>query len=290
MGSRIVRAFGIGLGILLGLAVVVVAGVFLGSETRLKRMYTTTPEMLLISTNQELLARGQHLASAATRCTGCHGGNLAGQVMVDAPPFRIVAPNLTSGKGGVGPLSDADWIRAIRHGVAADGTPLMLMPSSDYQALSADDLAAIIAYVKSVPPVDNVLPDSELRPLGRVLLLAGQLPILEAERIDHGAVFGLPAPVGPTEAYGGYLVTIGGCRTCHGGNLGGGQVPDGSNVPAPAINTAGMAGWSEADFVAAMRTGVSPNGKPIAPIMPWEAVGQLSDDELRAVWLYLQSQ
>lgn len=275
---------------LLGLAAIVAAGVFLGSNARLTRRYAVTPEALPTSANHALIARGEHLATAATHCTGCHGANLAGQVMVDAPPFRIVAPNLTRGQGGAGAMSDADWVRAIRHGVAPDGTSLLLMPSSDFHALNANDLAAIIAFVKSVPPVDNVLPDSELRPLGRALLLADQLPILEAERIDHAASLGPPIPPGPTVAYGGYLVTVGSCRACHGGNLAGATVPDGSNFPAPAIIKAGLEGWSEATFVTAMRTGVAPDGKKLATVMPWEAVGKLSDDELKAVWLYLQSQ
>ena len=51
--------------------------------------------------------------------------------------------------------------------------------------LSDDDLAAIIAYVKTLPPIDNELPSGSMGPLGRALLVAGKLPILHAERIDH---------------------------------------------------------------------------------------------------------
>lgn len=278
------------IGLVLGALLVAGSGVYVASNARLRQSYTVPVASLAIPTDEATIERGQHLAVAVTHCTGCHGPSLAGQIMIDAPPFQIVASNLTRGQGGVGSsFGDDDWVRAIRHGVRPDGSPLMIMPSDDYHQLSEADLAAIIAYVKSVPPVDNMLPATTLRPLGRVLLLAGQLNVLSAAKIDHAAALPAPVAVGATAAYGGYLAAAGGCQACHGGNLAGGVVPDGSNIHAPAITAAGLSNWSEADFVRAMREGVTPDGRRLAAIMPWRAVGQLSDDELRALWRYLQS-
>ena len=290
MRPHVVRIVGFILGgivIVLGIAA---GGIYFASNARLNRTYAVDVKPLTIPTDQASIERGQHLAVAATHCTGCHGENLGGQVMVDAPPFRIVASNITRGQGGTrANVSDADLIRAIRDGVHPDGTSLKIMPSGNFAHLNDDDLAAIIAYVKSVPPVDSALPTTTLYPLGRTLLVAGKLDILSAEEVDHTAPSSAPVPAGATPAYGNYLVTVGGCRSCHSDSLAGGVVPDGSNAHATNITPSGLAGWNEASFIRAMREGKRPNGSTISPIMPWQEVGKLSDDELRAIWMYLQS-
>src|SRR5512138_1899929 len=116
----------------------------------------------------------------------------------ERPPEPAAAiPNLTSGAGGIGATNtDEDWVLAIRHGVGHDGRGLILMPSRVWYYLSDEDLADLIAYLKSLPPVDNELPNSELGPLGRVMLTLGQLPEMllpNVTMIDHYA----PRPVAP---------------------------------------------------------------------------------------------
>jgi hypothetical protein len=112
--------------------------------------------------------------------------------MVDEPGMgRVYAANLASGKGGAGAsFTDADFVRAIRHGVAPDGRELAIMPSQIFNHLSDQDLGALIAYLKTVPPVDNETPKPQLMPLGRIMLTAGMLgnDVFPAELID------LPAP------------------------------------------------------------------------------------------------
>ena len=87
----------------------------------------------------------------------CHGDNLAGDTLVDDFAFaRIAASNLTSGRGGIGgTYSDIDYVRAIRHGVGNDGKGLPIMPSEAFNKFSDHDLGAMIAYLKTLPPVDN---------------------------------------------------------------------------------------------------------------------------------------
>jgi cytochrome c553 len=224
-------------------------------------------------------------------CKDCHTENWSGQS--DSVPGLITLsmPNLTPGAGGVGATNtDEDWVRAIRHGVGYDGRGLLLMPSRVWYYLSDEDLADLIAYLKSLPPVDNKPPETELGPLGRVMMTLGQLPPEltepDATVIDHDA----PRPVAPqpgvTVEYGMYLA--GTCTLCHGSELNGQTIFDGS-VALNLTPGGEMKGWSEEDFIATMRTGVTPNGHQLKDVMPWKYFGQMTDDELKAVWLYLQS-
>lgn len=166
------------------------------------------------------------------------------------------------------------------------------MPADDYYHLSDADLGAVIAYLKSLPPVDSEQPDSSVGPLARALNLAGQFPLFSAERIDHTGPRPTAPPAGPTAEYGKYLVSVG-CAGCHGPGLSGGPVPSFPPDAPPALNlTSGgeMGVWSEADFFNAMRTGVNPAGRELdSEWMPWPAFKQLTDEELRAIWLHLQS-
>jgi mono/diheme cytochrome c family protein len=207
--------------------------------------------------------------------------------------ITLSVPNLTSGAGGVGVTNtDQDWVRAIRHGVGHDDRGLVLMPSAVWYYLSDEDLADLIAYLKSLPPVDKQLPPTDLGPLGRVMLTLGQLPpeiIPNVTVIDHDS----PRPVAPkpgvTLEYGKYLTTT--CTLCHGENLNGQTVREGGNMyVAPNLTRGGEVGfWSEEQFIATMRTGVTPGGHPLSQFMPWKYFGQMTDDELKAVWMYLQS-
>src|SRR5215469_1917095 len=136
--------------------VVAAGGLYLVGTLKLGQKYAVSAPALTIPRDAASIARGHHLAFAITKCLDCHGQGLGGKIFVDVPPFRLVAPNLTRGVGGVGAtLTDADFARAIRDGVAPDGHGLYVMPSADFTHLSDADVADIIAYVKSVPPVDN---------------------------------------------------------------------------------------------------------------------------------------
>ncbi|HMB93523.1 MAG TPA: cytochrome c, partial [Rhodothermales bacterium] len=108
-------------------------------------------ETLTSAADSVALARGAYLVSTMG-CQDCHGENLAGQVFADAPPFLVSASNLTAGQGGIGgTYTDADWERAIRHGVRPGNEGLLIMPSKAYHKLSDDETADLIAYLKTVP-------------------------------------------------------------------------------------------------------------------------------------------
>lgn len=283
------------IGGVLGLGVLAVGAAYAASEVRFRKSYAVPSEPALsIAADSATLVRGQHLATAITKCVDCHGDQLDGKPFIDDPVLgRVVALNLTRGKGGLGDsLTDADLERAIRHGVARDGRSLRTMPSQEYQYLSDADLAAIVAYIRSRPAVDHELPPTKLKLLPRVLLVTGQLPFLSAEEVAAHPGAPMSVAPAPTLAYGRYLARVGGCTGCHGPTLSGGKIATGDPKWPPAANLtpAGNLGrWSEAEFVQTLRSGKRPDGSAVNPAMPWKLAGVMTDDEMHALWLYLKS-
>ncbi len=286
------------LGIVVGALIVIV--ICLGflmyrkSNTAIARTFTIDQPALAIPTDSASIARGRHIATAVSSCIDCHGDHLGGQMVIDAAPFmRLGAPNLTRGAGGVGAtLTDADFVRAIRHGVGVDGRALALMPSEAYQYLSDADLGSVIAYVKSVPPVDNPVPPREFGPVARMLLVQGQFPLFHTADIDHAAARSVTAPADTTgAAYGHYMANIAGCTACHGPGLSGGAVPGAPPEAPPAVNItpSGIGTWTEADFFRALREGKGSGGRQLNAFMPYRYFKDLSDSEIRAIWAFVQS-
>lgn len=291
---RVLRWIGVVLGALVALLAVAAAGVYVASSVRLNKTYAIPAEQIDIPADPASIARGRHLATTIGQCVDCHGDDLAGRVFLDTPGIaRISSANLTSGAGGVGAtFTDADWVRALRHGVGPNGKALLVMPSQGFNSLSPGDLGAVIAYVKSMPPVDRQPEQNSVQLLGRALFLAGIIDALAAERVDHGAALA-PAPApGVTAEYGGYLVRVGGCADCHAASLAGGPIPGAPPDAPPAANitpSGEISAWSEADFITTMRTGENPAGLKLNPFMPWKFIGGLSDDELKALFMYLKT-
>ncbi|GAB4410946.1 MAG: cytochrome c [Anaerolineae bacterium] len=284
--GRVFKWIGFILGGLVGLVALSLVVVYSITEAQLNKTYEVTVSPIAIPTDAAAIERGKHLATTVGFCTDCHGANLAGQVFDEGLLVgRLSVPNLTTGQGGVGDtLTDTDWVRAIRHGLRADGRTLIDMPSNYYYYLSDTDLAAIIAYLKTLPPVDNELPSNMMGPLVRVFMLQDP-SLLPGQVIDHTG----PRPAAPrvavTPEYGQYLANA--CRVCHGDNLAGEPGAGAGQNLTPAGN---LAHWTEADFIQTLRTGVTPEDRKLDPeLMPWDQVGRLSDDELKAIWLYLKS-
>jgi mono/diheme cytochrome c family protein len=283
----------LGVALLLLIAVGALA-IYVSSEARLQRRYDINPAAPTGADGPDL-ARGKHVATVRG-CASCHGSNLAGRVFIDHPMIgRFVASNLTQGAGGIGgQYSDTDWARAIRHGVNRSGRGILVMPSAEFFSLSDADLSALIAYVKSVPSVDNVLPPSALSLIGRgVITLNRAVSILSAERIDHNAPYPVAPAIGVTADYGRYLAST--CSGCHGAGFSGGAIPGAPPNWPPAANLTPEAGvalvrWSLPQFVQTLRTGNTPEGRALNPrYMPWKVLGQMTDEELHAVWLFLRS-
>jgi cytochrome c553 len=267
------------------LVVLVAAAVYALSSRDIARTYDFPDSPIRAANDSAALARGRHLVDAIGKCQECHAADMGGKVLVDAPAMgRLAASNLTTGRGGLGDYSDADFERALRHGVGRDGRPLIFMPSEAFAALSDGDLAAIIGYLRTLPPVNREVPAPRVGPVARALYLGGNFPLLPVALIDHTTSRPDPVP-GVTAEYGEYLATIGGCRSCHGLALAGDANPE-----APDITVGRLVDWTQEDFFRSLRQGKRPDGSVIDPEkMPWVRSGLMTDDEIRAVWLYMRS-
>jgi mono/diheme cytochrome c family protein len=275
------------------LIVIVVAFIYVRSEQLVNQTYHAPEVSITVPTDAASIERGHHIATVIADCTGCHGANFGGSPVIDDPAIgRVVALNLTTGKNGVGSvLSDADFVHILRYGIKPDGKSVLVMPSTDFQHFSDQDLGDVIAYIKSLPPVDSDLAPTQLGPLGRVLLVAGQLNIITASKIDQSKVGNPDMPPAVSAEYGAYLASFS-CAGCHGTGMSGGQIPDSPPGFPNAANltpSGEVAGWTEADFQKAVQTGVTPSGRTLDPFMPYGSFKNLTDDEVQALWLYVHS-
>ena len=280
------------LGGLLGLAAVGISVLYLTGKARFEQQFDfVQARPLTIPTDAEALAVGEKWVE--TLCTNCHAPDLSGRPLIEDDSIGVIgSPNLTSGAGGVGATyTDEDWVRALRHGIAPDNTPLMGMPSDAFYYMNDKDLGALIAYLKTVPAVDNPVAPTSLKPLAYILVSLGTFgDVFPAEHIPHDKF--PPRPVEDVSVeYGQYLVRVGDCDNCHGPNLSGGESPVPGSPPGPNITPGGTVNfWSTEEFITTMRTGNTPYGRQLDPdYMPWKEYTNLSDDELSAILLYLQS-
>jgi mono/diheme cytochrome c family protein len=252
---------------------------FYGPRTVSPLAIDTTPSVARVT-------RGAHLAR--TTCVACHATNndlpLSGGIDLSShspmPIGTLVPPNLTPG----GPLkdwSDAEIVQAIRNGLHKDGRAL-LMPTNVLRNLSDEDVASIVAFLRSQPAVEKETPPFTPSPLlafffGAGLAEFGSPPMTET----------IIAPLKePTATYGEYVLSYQDCRACHGDQLHGS--PAGLGPATPSVR-AFVKAWSLEQFIQTMRTGVTPDGRHLDPIMPWQMVGQMDDVELAALYHHLRS-
>ena len=289
--SRVLKILAyVAIGLVSVVAVAATAAV-IGSNARLNKTYSVTPRSVAIPADAVTIAHGKHLAETRG-CNDCHGKDYAGaKVIEDGAMGKLYGPNLTRGKGGrITTFKDEDWVRAIRHGVGPDGRGLFIMPSEEYSHFSDEDLAALVAYMKTIPAVDRERVPTELGPISRMLLATGKMK-LAAEVIDHPNV--KPKAIVPAVSaeYGKYVAAS--CIGCHGPNLSGGKIeigppswPQAANLTPHADGRLGK--WTEAEFVQVMRTAKRPDGTELNEVMP-RAFGQMNDVELKALFAFFKS-
>ncbi len=249
------------------------------------------------------IARGRYLAEGIGQCFICHserdwdqpgapptaGRKGAGQVMRDDPDGRTVAPNITPDREtGTGTWPDDALARAIREGVGHDGRALHpQMWYASFRRFADEDVASIVVYLRTLPPVRNPLPATRMDDARRREIAAGIEPLTQPVPMPD-----LASPL----ARGQYLVAVGDCSGCHtswysermpglyaGGNLieRGERKAFGTNItPDPS----GLAYGADA-FIQVIRTGKSGT---LSPLMPWIAFRELDDADLRAIHLALQ--
>lgn len=259
------------------------------------------------------LERGKYLAGGILQCLVCHsernwdlpgappitGREGAGQVFYDDSLYFLAAPNITSDmETGAGRWTDDMLARAIREGIGHDGRALHpQMWYSSFRTLCDEDLASVIVYVRSLPPVKNAFPPRRL-PAHRLEEIAGD-PEPLTEPVP-------PPDLSSIIKRGEYLTGIADCSGCHsaweapyfpgifgGGNLVDRRRPDGGFEKTYSSNItqdpSGISYYDDSLFIEVIRTGRL-RAREINAIMPWVAFRNLTDDDLHAVFVYLKTQ
>lgn len=276
---------------LLILAALAIAALVANGHRKAARHVEVRLEAVAVRSDAAAIERGGYLFRSRG-CTDCHGSDGAGRTFIDdGRGLRIHAPDITPRSAVVASYRIEDWDRSIRHGVAPGGRPLFIMPSEDYNRLTNDDFAALVAFLKQMPPASGGPAEISLPLPVRALYGAGLLKDA-AEKIDHALPPSTPVPEAVSAAHGAYVANA--CIGCHGATLSGGRIPGAPpDWPAAAKLTPGegsaMTRYADAkSFVSMMRSGKRPDGSAVSPVMPFGALKEMSDVDLEALYLHLQ--
>ena len=290
--EKIFKWAGLVIGSLLVILLTFYAYVYFKTNSRFNKEYTVQVPTLVVPSDSASIALGSHIATIKG-CNDCHGSDYAGNLVVDDPGLGLLtAPNITTGKGGLNSrytsFTDADYIRAIKHGIDKEGKSLKLMPAYEYNSLSNQDMGALIGYLKSIPPVDKEMPEISLLPMAYVLTHLDKIPLVAAEKVNHTATSKEVVHPEISPAYGQYLAVS--CTGCHRDNFKGGDAIVPGSPAVPNITGTGMVGkWSEAQFIQTLKTGITPEGKKLDPkYMPWKMTKEYTDVEIKSLYLYLK--
>lgn len=259
-------------------------------ENRLSQKYDFTLPEIPLNTDSVTIIEGKRLMITKS-CQDCHSEDLGGKIWIDDGLLgKIVAPNLTKGKGGLPTdYNISDWMRSLKHGLKRDSTALMLMPSNEFTFLTEDDLRAIIAYCMQLEPIDRELPKSSVGILGYILTDFEQIPLIAAEKINHDRSLTKSINREVSIEFGQYLSI--GCEGCHRKNMKGGPpVAPGFPEVADITSTGHLGTWTEQEFIQALKTGITPEGKKLnSSEMPWQSFKDYTETEFKALFLYLNS-
>jgi mono/diheme cytochrome c family protein len=251
------------------------------------------------------LERGRYLVEAVAICFECHSERNFLQPGWPIPPGRagggrimygegtdhpMVAANISPDRAtGIGAWTDQEITRAIRDGIARDGrTVNPEMPSRYFRVMSADDLRAIVIYLRSIPPVVHALP--RMPPYKPAAPSPVAMDSIQLTRTSDAI------------RRGEFVVRLGGCETCHtptnangyikGLDFAGGSVfRHGDRAAASSNLTPGPSGisyYDEQKFLQVMRTGRA-GARVLNSAMPWLFYRHMTDADLKCVFAYLQA-
>jgi len=266
------------------------------------RVFERTPERW---------ARGKYIVESEAACADCHsphdwskhdapippGMEGAGRDFTELKglPGAVFAPNITPDlETGSGTWSDDALARAIREGIGHDGRALFpLMPYQNYQQLPDEDVASVVVYLRSLPPVRNRVPKTSIIFPVKYLMRSAPQPIVNP----------VPAPdVSDPVKRGAFVLTIAGCRDCHTPmdrgdpipslDMAGGQIFEGPWGRVTSANLtpdpSGIPYYDEILFLQAIRTGYV-RARPLNQIMPWRHYRGMTDEDLKAIFAYLKT-
>ena len=275
---------------------VVIAGLVVSwlADRKMHRSIALPPLQVTFAATDGQLGHGEYLFNTRG-CMECHGFDGGGHVVIDDKEsgFFVRAPNITRGVASPARgYTDADWVRALRHGVKPSGEPLQIMPSNDYAQMIDADVAAIAAYVRNLPPTDGGGAEFSEWPLPFKALYVFGVVKDAAEEIDHTAVVPDAIP-GDAVSRGRYIAQA--CTGCHGAHLSGGKIPGAPpSWPAASNLTAAsdsaMSRYTSVEQLKTMfRTGKRPDGSAVSEVMPFKSLAHMSDAELDALFAFLKS-
>jgi mono/diheme cytochrome c family protein len=256
---------------------------------------------------QTPVERGRYLVDTIMTCHNCHtpmGPNgpqfdkaLSGGLRFNEPPFDVTAPNITPDpETGIGKWSDADLKKALQLGIRPNGVRLAeVMPTGFYEILTPGDLDGIVAYLRSLRPVANKVPD----------------PIYKMQ-IPHQVFPGAEKPMSAADLddkikRGFYLVTIGHCLECHtpfgppgagvdfqsslgkGGREFHGPWGVSTSRNITSSKTKGIGDWTDAEIKRAITQGVRKDGTKLKPPMGFPYYAKMTDGDLDATIAYLRT-
>ena len=269
---------------------------------------------------KQVLARGEYLFNNVAGCVDCHSkrdftkysgpvvpGSEGGGGFVFDQKFQL--PGVLYGKNitpdsatGVGTWTDAELIRAITQGISKNGDTLFpLMPYPHFNRMAKDDLMSIIAYMRTLKPINNQIPPRQLMvPIAAVYPAQHLQPSIDSNR--------RPDPT-DTVNYGGYLVMMADCGTCHspltqhGPDMsrmfaGGYPFDLGTNIVVSANITpdsaTGIGMWTEAMFLEKFTRYRDPKSYNVDSsahntIMPLSILSGITDNDLKAMYRYLRT-
>ena len=262
-------------------------------DRKLERRIEIAAAEVPFATDATSVERGGYLFRSRG-CADCHGAEGTGKVVVeDGASMLIRAPNLTTGPGGVtAAYRPVDWVRSIRHGVRPDGRPLIVMPSEEYNRFTDADLAAVVAYVRQLPPKAGEAATIRLPLPVRALYAVGVFKDA-SEKIDHRLPPAQPVSVGVNTTHGAYVANM--CMGCHGEHFSGGKIPGGPPDWPPAANLTPGAGSvmtrydTPERFIAMMRSGKRPDGSTVDKAMPFQTLAAINDTDLQALYAYFRT-
>ena len=258
--------------------------------------------------DQRLVERGAYIVRSVAVCGHCHAADpqnpdgplSGGHVFAGWRLGRIAAKNLTPHpETGLGRWSDAEIVRALRSGEDREGEVLApVMPYEWFHGMSDADALAVARYLKTLPVVEKQVVDDE-----NLVFDLAELILLEP--MESASPRESP-PRAATPEYGGYLAnSVALCADCHTPRGGIRQAHDrdrlfaGDDTPPEGFpanprnltpdTATGIGGWTEEDFLRALRTGVTPDGYRLSPFMPWQQFSRMTDVDLVAIWAYLRT-
>jgi mono/diheme cytochrome c family protein len=262
--------------------------------------------------DQNLIKQGEYLARAGD-CVACHtakdGKPFAGGLPMETPIGTIYSTNITPDKTGLGDYSFEDFDKAVRHGVAKNGSTLYpAMPYPSYASVTEPDMQALYAYfMHGVAPVAQENKASDIPwPLSMRWPLMGWRWMFAPAVADYKAAPGADAVI----SRGAYLVEgLGHCGACHTPraltmqekslNAGEGNTFLSGSAPlegwiAKSLrgdHKDGLGSWSEVQLVQFLKTGRSDRSAVFGGMsdVVTHSMQYMTDADLTSIARYLKS-